>query len=319
MKRSNLPSCMYFKHGKYYLVKKNKWHPLGASYPLAMAEYARLITAKNGKNEVAELVNDTVTELSETIKASTLNQYRLCEKNIAYAFQDFTIMQVRAKDIHEFMQANKSTPNLANRMLSVLRMSFNRAVILDLCSHNPCLSVARLKEHKRDRLMTHDEFMAIRSYPNDTLKCVMDLCYLTAQRISDVLKIKLSDISKEGIYFEQKKTGKKLFVSMSKDMQKAIDRAKIMNPKGVTPIYLLGLSSGKIRSYKGVSDLFARARTQANVLDVTLHDIRAMALTRADKMGLDAKSLAGHSTEQQTKTYLRDKSAIEVVGVGSIK
>jgi len=319
MKRKNLPKCMYFKHSQYWLVKKNKWHPLGKSYPHAMAEYARLVTLGECGNEVAKLVEETINEAEKDLAENTIKQYRLCVEKISFAFQDFKVSQVKAKHIHQFMQGHSDTPNMANRMLSVLRMSFHRAVILEMCEFNPCLSIRRLKEKKRTRLMLHGEFMAIRAYDNDALKSIMDLCYLTAQRVSDILKIKMNDIYKDGIYIEQKKTQKKVFIKMSPDMNKAIQRAKKLHLKHVTPIYLLGQRNGRIRGYSGVKDLFNRAKTKAGIKDLTLHDIRAMALTKADKMGLNAKALAGHSTEQQLNTYLRDKTAVVVEGVGSIK
>lgn len=42
--------------------------------------------------------------------------------------------------------------------------------------------------------------------------CVMDICYLTAQRIGDVLEIKEDHILDRGIYFQQQKTSKQLIV-----------------------------------------------------------------------------------------------------------
>ncbi|WHI52411.1 hypothetical protein P3339_06415 [Microbulbifer sp. MLAF003] len=58
------------------------------------------------------------------------------------------------------------------------------------------------------RYLTDDEYRAIRSKANPNIKLVMDMCYLTAQRISDVLSIQHSDIGKDGIKFQQEKTGK---------------------------------------------------------------------------------------------------------------
>ena len=37
-----LPPCMYWRHGSYYYVKRNKWRRLGADLQAALHEYARL-------------------------------------------------------------------------------------------------------------------------------------------------------------------------------------------------------------------------------------------------------------------------------------
>ena len=315
MKRKNLPSCMYFKHGAYYLIKQNKWVNLGRDYIHAMAEYARLTTAALGVNEVAYLVRITIDGKEKDLAANTVKQYRLCESKIAEAFQNFEARQVKPKHIMAFMEHHADKPNMANRMLSVLRMSFDKGVLLDMCDNNPTLSVKRHSEKKRDTLMTEKQFIALKSYPNPVVSCVLDLCYLTAQRIGDVLKIKLSDISVEGIEIIQQKTGKRILVQMNPALKDAITSAKEIHPKYLTPIYLLAQKNGKKRSYYAFKDMFDRARTHSGVSGVTIHDIRAMALTRADKLGIDATRLAGHGNEAQTQTYLRDKTPQIVVGL----
>lgn len=36
-----LPKCMYLKHGRFWYVKKNKWHDLGTKLEAALADYAK--------------------------------------------------------------------------------------------------------------------------------------------------------------------------------------------------------------------------------------------------------------------------------------
>ena len=64
----------------------------------------------------------------------------------------------------------------------------------------------------------------------------MDMLYLTGQRIGDVLKIKHSDITSEGIFFQQQKTGTKLMVAMSPDLERTIKAAKELHycVRGIT-------------------------------------------------------------------------------------
>jgi integrase len=50
------------------------------------------------------------------------------------------------------------------------------------------------------------------------------------------------------------------------------------------------------------------------VEDVTLHDLRALAATEAKKQGKNATELLGHTSEQQTRRYLRGKEEPVVEG-----
>ncbi len=54
----------------------------------------------------------------------------------------------------------------------------------------------------------------------------MDLLYLTAQRISDVLALRVSDITDAGIRFEQEKTGARALVAMTPELQGVISGAR---------------------------------------------------------------------------------------------
>lgn len=277
---------------------------------MAMAEYGRLTSPQKYANSVAKLIKESIDQ--RDIKPNTLAQYRLCEEKISHAFQNFAVDQVETKDIAEFMELYRDTPNMANRMLSVLRFSFDRAARLGMCKVNPCTPVERFKEAKRDRLLTNEEFLRISNAGNDVLKCVMALCYLTAQRINDVLGIKLDDITEQGILFQQAKTGKKLIIKMNPALSEAVEAARSLDLGGV---YLLGQKNGEKRGYYGVRDLFRRACRASGVKDATLHDIRAKALTDAEAEGINPTKLAGHSTQQQTLRYLRGKSVEVVEGV----
>lgn len=54
----------------------------------------------------------------------------------------------------------------------------------------------------------------------------MDICYITGQRIGDVLKIRHSDIQDDGIFFKQEKTGNRLKVQMTADLMLAVSTGR---------------------------------------------------------------------------------------------
>jgi len=85
-------------------------------------------------------------------------------------------------------------------------MAFDRAVLKGMCDSNPVLAAPRHKERRRTRYLTDEEFVLIRKHANPVMQVIMDLCYLTGQRVGDVLSIRQGDISPDGIVFRPAKT-----------------------------------------------------------------------------------------------------------------
>ncbi|MEW8315899.1 MAG: tyrosine-type recombinase/integrase [Candidatus Thiodiazotropha endolucinida] len=309
-KDTHLPRCVHLKHGKYYYVKGGKWTPLARDLPAALEVYARLLQPK-GKMD--SLIDRVIADAEDRVKPNTLKQYKQVAVTIKTAFCEFSPAQIKPEHIFQFLDYHRKTPNMANRMRTVLRMAFTHAVKAGMCQNNPVDAIPRFKEKRRDRYITDAEYLAIWKAGSTALRAIMDVAYATGQRIGDVLAIKMRDISKDGIAFTQEKTGKKLRVN-SKMVQAAVKSARAVHPRNVIPTYLLGQRNGKIRSYRGVRDLFDRAVLKAGVEDAHLHDIRAKAITDAKRQRLDPKALAGHTTEAQTVAYIRDRETEEVTG-----
>ncbi len=315
-KNRHLPPCVYQKHGAYYLVKNGKWVRLGSELGPALAEYARR-SGGNKSGTMGKLLLETVEIAAERVKPNTLRQYRIAANKLAEIFIEFDPDQVTARDVAQMMDALRGTPNMANRMRTVLKMAFDRAVLKGMCDSNPVLAAPRHKERHRTRYLTDEEFVLIRKHANPVMQVIMDLCYLTGQRVGDVLSIRQGDISPDGIVFRPAKTdseGKKLLIKATDELMAAIAAARALHSGFSTPMYLLAQSNGKKRSYRGVCDLWGRACELAGVRDAHLHDLRAKALTDAKKQGHDAQSLGAHSTEAMTNRYLRGREIVAVDG-----
>ena len=307
----HLPACVYLKHGAYYLVRAGKWTRLGTTLAEALQEYARLIEPPTGS--LSALLDQVLAAASGRVKPTTLHQYQSAAATLRAAFQEFRADQVRPTHVAAFMDHYAGTPNMANRMRSVLKMAFDLAVRTGQCDTNPVLSIARHPEQRRTRYITDTEYQAIHAAAPDALRVIMDLAYLTAQRIGDVLKIREQDLTPDGIQIDQEKTGRRLLIAWTPDLRAAVAAAKDLHG-AARRIYLLGQHNGRIRSYNGVRDLWERACTRAGIADAHLHDLRAKSLTDAKRQGLDAQHLAGHSTEAMTVRYLRSRERDAVTG-----
>jgi integrase len=310
-----LPVRVHWKHGRYWYVHKNKWRPLAVDYFKAIQQVGMIEAPSEDWSTLVAQVYDRfeARHKSGELAAGTMHQYRGLRARIEYGFAEFTPNQIRSADVTTFLDLYENTPNMANRMLTVLKAIFEKAVRQGLCDTNPAYGIKRFEERTRTRYLTDAEYRAIRMAGSPTVRVVMDLCYLTAQRIGDVLQIRQSDISREGITFQQQKTGKRLMVSMTPELDAVVQTARGLHK--VTGMYLLH-PKGKTSAYKYFSlrDAYRRAVEAAGVPNTTLHDIRAKALTDAKREGHDATALAGHASAAMTARYIRLRETDTVSG-----
>ncbi|MBJ2217451.1 tyrosine-type recombinase/integrase [Pseudomonas sp. MF7453] len=307
-KDRHLPACMYQKHGAYYLVRKGKWVRLGTEFQASLAEYAMLLD-KRSMGGMPKLIDDALdhmrTRTKPALKPNTLKQYEAAAERLKENFADFEPREVLQRHVVALKLHMADTPNMSNRVISVLRAVFNYALEQQIVDSNPCNGVRRHQEHRRDRYVTHGEFQAICDNSSDNMRVIYEMCYLTGQRIGDVLAIRLADISPEGIVFKQEKTSARLLVQMTPDLEELIARVKAL-PRKIRGLTLFcSPRGGKPVHYGSVKDAFATSCKKAGVTDASLHDLRAKSLSDTDDQGNDAQKLGGHTDAKMTQRYLR--------------
>lgn len=307
----HLPACVYQRGGSYYYVKRGKWRLIGRDLASALHEYARIVAQPT--EGMPAIIEAALPAITSGKSESTQTQYRSAARKLQETLAEFRPGQVRHGDVVQLLDAYAHTPAVANRLLVVLRLVFRWALDRGLVAADPCVSVKRLRQPTRDRLLTPGEYEAIRSQATPRLQVIMDLCYLTGQRIGDVLAIKRADLAEAGIHFTQQKTGKRLVVAWTPELRDAVTRAKALTGN-LSPMTLFYTRGGGTPNHQNVWRAFKSAAKKAGVRNVTLHDLRAMAGTDADAQGLDATALLGHTDRRTTQIYLRDKSPKVVSG-----
>lgn len=299
-----LPVRMHLKNGRYYYVHKNKWTPLSRDFHEAIVEYAKIM--KPNKGGMEELIDRFMFDAKTALKPRTLRTYTVAAEKLKKAFIEFSPELVKPMHVAQVLDHNRKTPAMANVMRNVLKQVFTKAVVWGLAEINPVQFVPPFKAGKRDRYITEAEFKAIKAKATPTLQAIMDICYITGQRIGDVLKIRYADIQDDGVFFKQEKTGNRLKVEMTDDLKSAIDSARALH-QSVKGLTLFHTRQGKPFAYWTIRTLWTRATTSAGIEDVHIHDIRAKAATDAKAQGLDSKTLLGHTTESSHNRYLRSK------------
>lgn len=312
-KDRHLPPCVFLKHGAYWLVKRGKWIRLAADLPTALAEFARL--SAQPRNGMAALIEDALPHIIQGKADSTAKKYRGTARYLQVLLKDFAPEQVTQRDVVAIRRELKEQASVCNRTLNVLKLVFDYALEEGLLDSNPCVGVKTIPPNKRQRAMSFAEFEAIKAQAGPLLQVIMDLCYLTGQRIGDVLKIKRADLTESGIYIEQKKSqgNVRLFVAWNDDLRATVERAKSLH--GTTPsLYLLKGTRGKPPAYATIWKQYDKARRLAGIEDVIIHDLRAKSGTEAQEQGIDPQKLLGHTNPEMTKRYLRARKIPVVEG-----
>jgi len=181
---------------------------------------------------------------------------------------------------------------------------------------NPVREIKTHQEQPRKRYLSDSEYAAIRSKARPWLALMMDLAYLTGQRPGDVRTIKRSQIKKDCIDFEQQKTGNRVRIDRTQDIDALL--RQIDGLRTIQGIYLFHSGKGRPYSYYTVVDAFRRACVSAGITGAQFRDIRAKAATDADAAGLNATKLLGHSDANTTKRYMRKRRIVKALGPASI-
>ena len=303
-KDRHLPACMYQRGPSYYYVKNGNWTNLGKDYPAALLQYAKL-TDTDAQGGMAGLIDEALNHVTPRLAANTVLQYRAAGERLKTMLAEFEPQQVLPRHVAAIKLHLADTPNMANRVISVLRVVFNYALEKGTVDSNPCTGIRRHAEARRDRYITDEELQRLLAHCSEYMGVIFSMCYLTGQRIGDVLGIRLADISDEGINFVQQKTGAKLMVRMTPDLDDLIRRAKAM-PRRVRGLTLFCTrAGGKPVSYGTCKQAFAEAREKAELDNVRIHDLRAKSLTDTKKQGNDAQKLGGHADPRMTARYIR--------------
>lgn len=182
--------------------------------------------AKLGKGQSAVDAGHTCDQLFDeflrlhvrvVLKPRTVSEYeRIVAKHLRPAFRGKAVKQVTLSDVQVLHSSLKSTPRLANLIVSVLAKAMTLAERWgwrDGMQH-PCKGTIRFPERTRDRLLTSSEIQAIRAElatgsHHPTIVLAIKLLMATGCRSDEICRLKWEyvDILRQQITWPDTKTG----------------------------------------------------------------------------------------------------------------
>jgi integrase len=130
---------------------------------------------------------------------SLLDYHRLIKRHIRPALGRHKVKSVTFTDIDRLhRRISETAPYQANRCLALLSVMFALAVRWHMRADNPCVGVARNKEHSRERYLTGDELArllaALDGYRDQHTAAIFKLLLLTGARRGEVLSMRWKDV-----------------------------------------------------------------------------------------------------------------------------
>lgn len=339
--------------GRYYRVraegKKRIWIPLtkvAAGLPAFYAALAEQLKAPTVADDLMPKVIATwEKEVMVRHAATTRRDETTRGKIIAGEFEEFRARDVQPPDITAFLEPFRDRPKTHN---------FYRAQIGDLMRFaiqkgwrepgtNPVRDIIpTMSTPARDRYPTDSEVRRIKvagiyattradakpgavrqkNRSGIMLAALIDMAYLTGQRISDLLSLEWSAFGRDGIVFKPSKTksstGARVLIEWTpklRDVERRLKDLRVERRAFGAYVFTKRVAkkgmatAGQRYTYWGASTAWRRACERAGVEDLHFNDLRAKALTDTEETdGMQAARRKGaHSTEQQTSDYVRHK------------
>lgn len=255
---------------------------------------------------------------------------------IADEFEDFNANQVTTKDCAGFLRDRfKSTPNTAKKYAALMSKLF-KFIIGELGQRqdNPIdqLDMSGYKTSRREVLATHAQVQAIRaagmmskerkdtgaSLPTASgpmFACIIDMSYLLWARAIDIRTLKEAQIEHGRIRIKpsktQKSSGKAVDITITRDIQEVIDRARALKLKyGLISPFLFPTQKGNAYARSSLGSMWDRAKERIGMTDdVVFKDLRALAATDAARRGEDRGAIQKrlvHTSSSTTDIYIKE-------------
>jgi integrase len=229
--------------------------------------------------------------------------------NLDRAFGHMQPGQIKPIHVYQYLDARGAVARTrANREVALLSHAFSYAIRWGVVETNPCRDVRKHPEKPRNRYVEDWEYEAVYRLASPLVQAAMEIAVITGMRQGDILKLKLGDLTDEGIPVTQSKTGKKQIFEWTPALRAAVDQARNMERK-VMSFWLFSGTTGKRLSSSGLQTAWQRLMNKAMDAGVikeryTFHDLRA-------KAGSDAENgtrLLGHQSPATTNRIYKRKA-----------
>ncbi len=260
---------------------------------------------------IDELFEQYIERYAKSHKKSWSSDQGLYQNHLKI-WQKKRISSISKSDIEKLHAkiGNESGKYVANRILSLLHIMFNKAIDWGFEGINPCQGVKKFKEKSRERFLKGEEitkfFESLNNETNETFRDFFYICLLTGARRRNVQSMSWNNIDLVRCEWsiQETKNGESHIIPL---IPQAISilKERLINKINQWVFASPVSKSGHIEEPKKA---WKRILKDADISDLRIHDLRRtlgswQAATGANSY-IIGKSL-GHKTQQATAVYAR--------------
>jgi len=322
-------------HGAiYYRVPKGlewawdgkKLFRLGTNASEAYKVWANRINKPLSAKIIGDILDRYLLEVVPLKQPKSQSADRHNALKLRKVFGDMYLDSIEPQHIYQYV--DKSPAKVAaKRQIALLSHMFTKSVEWGYLNKHPFKGEVRLPGEKpRTRYVKDLEVIECLSLPakrerggTKVIQFYMRLKLLTGLRRSDLLRIKMSDCTEEGIFVETKKTGKQIIYAWSKELREAVEGAKSVRPVDIGPhLFCTDMGKSYYNEETGESAgwasmwrrFFARVLKETKVTEhFTEHDLRAKVASDAESLE-HARQLLTHADSNITNRVYRRKAEV---------
>ena len=319
--RKGIGVAYYYEHPRDENGKRTP-EPLGTDFAKAKQKWGEIEGVKVDKYSGNTLgaVYQQYMKWAEKTKISNLAPRTIKDrknywKQLEPVFAEIEMNEFKPEWFLQYFESRSSQVG-AKKEIKFMSVLFNWAKLRGLCGiENPITGTTRqykVKEH-RDVLISRGEYNAVYNKAVPFIQDLMDMLYMAGTRPDEAIGFRFSHDNGDELTYKMPKVGRIKRVQIGSDLRKLIDRRKkLLSGSKVTLIdpTILFDDNGQPLTLNGtIKYWFKKARDDAKLKRRwQLKDIRPFAATeRYKKEGIEAtRKFLGHSTEAQTRAYIRD-------------
>jgi integrase len=275
------------KHGRYYVVRRNQWHPLtriDQGEVAALEAYYEL--TKADPHNMAGVLLAFVKDGMAKLRPPTQRDYRRIVVTRLIPFcGHMPRNSLKPSHVAQYLDARETEGHAVagNRERACLSSACNYAMRKGWLDVNPCYGVRRNKETPSKAYVADAALTAVIDRANECLQDLIAVGYLTGIRQTDLQLMRPSAVRSGRLQFIESKTGKTADYEITSTLGFFIDRALarskalespalFTSPKGL-PWSQWGLQSALRRLKMGFQfrQLRAKAQTDAPERNVIGH------------------------------------------------
>ena len=200
-----------------------------------------------------------------------------------------------------------TAPGNANHALDLLTQIMNFAIDRDLLETNPARAVKRNRRTALTRFLSREEIARLhRALDRQTRNSsreqadIIRLLLLTGCRRSEIVRLRWSEVDRDKLVLADSKTGPRT-VPLNTQARRILER----RPRGASP-FVFPSPRDPARPRSRNLSFWYRARREAGIEDVRLHDLRHTHASHAVMNGIPVpvvSRLLGHSDVRTTLRY----------------